>query len=92
METKEFRKLCEGAAYSVLTAWARYINCYSVLGKRQFCIEASHSWGTAYCDWSRHKSALFEALRQVGAVNICGKVGPDYVCVYFDMSKKLIKK
>lgn len=89
MDTKEFMKKCEDASYGVLTAWARHIRCYEVNGRRRFYLSASHSWGAAYCDWSDDKWELFNALKNAGAVNISGKVGWNYVDVYFDMSKRL---
>lgn len=89
MDNMEFMKKCENAAYRVLTCWAKYIKCYMVNGKKQFNLSASHSWGTAQCDWSSDKWELFDALKRVGAVNISGKVKWNYVDVYFDMSKRL---
>lgn len=89
MDNTEFMKACENAAYGVLTAWAKYIKCGKLGGKKQFYLSASHSWGTAYCDWSHDKNKLFNALKSVGAVNISGKVQWNYVDVYFDMRKDL---
>lgn len=92
MDNTEFMKACENAAYDVLTAWAKYIKCGKLGGKRQFYLSASHSWGTACCDWSYDKNELFNALKSVGAVNICGKVQWNYVDVYFDKRKRPIKE
>ena len=92
MENKDFIKNCKVAAHSVLTAWANDIRCYETTGKKQFCLESSHNWGTAYCDWSYDRHQLFEALRKVGAINISGKVGFNYVKIYFDKRKRPIKE
>lgn len=84
MDDVYFVEQCTKAARSVLTAWANKIICYEVSGKKQFCLEADHSWGTAYCDWSIHKYALIEALQKAGATNISGKVTWNYVRLYFN--------
>lgn len=89
MSDAEFMKKCEGEAYDVLTAWAKYIKCGKVGGKKQFYLSASHSWGTAYCDWSHDKWKLFRALESVGAVSISGRVGWNYVDIYFNKRKRL---
>lgn len=89
MSDNEFMKKCEDAAYGVLTAWAKYIRCHTVNGRKQFYLEASHNWGTAYCDWSDDKWKLFRALEKAGAVSISGKVKWDYVEIYFNKRKRL---
>ena len=89
MSDEEFIKKCEDAAYDVLTAWAKYIRCCETNGKKQFYLEASHSWGTAYCDWSDSKRELFKALENIGAVSISGKIKWNYVEIYFNKRKRL---
>ena len=101
MSNEEFMRNCEKAASGVLTIWAHKIRCSEQSKElliykkkymqKQFFLWAEHTWGTAYCDWSDDKDALFEALRKVGAVNIAGDVGYNYVCLFFDKSKRTIK-
>ncbi len=92
MENKEFINNCISAASNVLTCWGNGVKCYEVNGRKQFYLESSHSWGSAYCDWSNDRYELFEALRKAGATNISGKVGFDYVRIYFDKRKRPIKE
>ena len=89
MSDEEFMKKCEGEAYTVLTCWARYIRCGKTGGKKKFYLQASHSWGSAYCEWTHLKLELFKALEHVGAVSISGKVGWNYVEIYFNKRKRL---
>ena len=90
MNNEDFITECEQAAYHILTVWAGKINCFEIsepYRKKQFCLTATHSWGTAYCDWSDDKLKLFEALRKVGATYISGRVEWNYVCIYFNKQK-----
>ena len=68
-----FAEKCEGIAEDVLSLWGRY-SCYhdnSRYADRQFVMEGSHSWGTAYCVWTgSDKVLLKERLRDAGATNI----------------------
>lgn len=91
MKNKEFINNCISAADNVLTCWSNGVRCYETSGAKQFCLESSHSWGTGYCNWSWNKNELFEALRKVGATNISGKVGWNYVKIYFNKRKRPTK-
>lgn len=89
MSDEEFMKKCESGAYRVLTAWAQYIRCGKTGGKKKFCLQASHNWGTAHCEWTHLKWELFRELEYIGAVSISGKVGWNYVEIYFNKRKRL---
>lgn len=92
MENKEFIDNCIMAADRILTCWGNGVKCYETNGTKRFCLESSHSWGTAYCDWSNDRYELFEALRKVGATNISGKVKWNHVRIYFNKRKRPIKE
>ena len=91
MENKGFINSCKIAAQNVLSIWGNDIRCYETTGKKQFCLETTHSWGTAYCDWSHSRYELFETLKKVGATSISGKVQWNCVRIYFNKRKRPIK-
>lgn len=91
MDNKEFIKNCEIVVAQILTCWGNGVKCYETNGKKQFYLESNHSWGTAYCDWSKDKCKIFEALKSVGATNISGKVEWNCVRLYFNKRKRPIK-
>lgn len=92
MDNKEFMNNCKSVAEEILSCWSNGVNCYETTGKKQFCLESSHSWGTAYCNWSGYRYELFEALRKAGAINISGKVQWNHVRIYFNKRKRPIRE
>ena len=91
MTDKEFANMCANVSKGVLSAWSSEVVCGSTDGEKQFCLMAHHSWGSAYCDWSNCKKDLYNALHEVGAVDISGKVKWNLVRVYFNKRKRPMK-
>jgi hypothetical protein len=97
MKNEKVMKQIERDASSILTAWAsevkvRYDDSPYRLYKKPYVLKASHSWGSAYCDWLHHKDELKSMLRKNGATKISGKVGWNFVCLEFDLKKSLQKE
>lgn len=93
----EFEKKCNRIAEEVLSAWANNVYCHydgSAFSKRDFILQAHHSWGTAYCNWDDYdvKRTLFEKLRAAGASNIIGYVKWNRVDLAFDIKKSVLKQ
>ena len=85
-----FAKEVKNTLYGILTAWTNTCNCYydsSDYAIRQFVFTAKHSFGTAYCNWTYHKSDMVSALRNAGATNIKANVEFNYVYITFDIKK-----
>lgn len=90
-----FEEKCLRVAENFCTSWADKIRCYydgSEYSKRDFVLRANHSWGTAYCDWSYKKNELKNALKEIGAINIIGKIEYNYIDIAFDINPKKIKE
>jgi hypothetical protein len=92
-----FVKNVRSELYSILGgAWAEYIRVYYDDDKyavKDFVISASHSWGTAYCNWAGRamKNEISAMLKSYGATNI--KIINDccQVRAFFDMKKTTYK-
>lgn len=91
MTNKEFSAKCANVAKGVLSAWCGDVQCGTTDGEKQFCLMASHHWGAGCCDWDHCKRQLLDALREVGAVNISGKIRWNFVRLYFDKRKRPMK-
>lgn len=92
MTNKEFANKCANVAKGVLSAWSSDVVCGSTDGEKQFCLMASHRWGAGHCDWGNSKRELLNALKEVGAVNISGKVKWNFVRIYFDKRKRPMRE
>lgn len=89
-----FAKMIETKAYEILSIWTKECRCRydnSTYAIRQFVLTASHSWGTAYCNWDiRTRNELKEALREAGATNI--KMTGCYNTIYCAFDMKVSKQ
>jgi len=91
---KKFTSACKDEALNVLSDWTKNINCYydgSDFSRRDFVLQANHSWGPCSCCWTKeHFNNLKSALRKVGATNIIGKFDYNYVDIAFDIKDSAI--
>jgi len=96
IRSAKFEQDCKSVATNVLSSWTDNVHCYydghPYFAKRDYVLKASHSWGTAYCDWSDKKAELFSALREAGATNIIGTVTYNRVDIAFDIKVSKLKE
>ena len=93
MKNERVMKQIEKEAGNIVSLWANYIHVgyYDYkYAKKHYYLEASHSWGTAYCVWGYDtRYQLIEMLKRNGATKISGTVKWNRIRLEFDLKKKL---